>query len=210
MTAGVRERARDALLFELAQEIFDVFAERGFEEVTVDEAARAAGISRATFFRYFGSKEDAVVAALEATPRDYGAILRALPAREGESAWALVRRAFEISAEVARARPALLRARARLLSGTPSVRARLSLRRAEQEASLADALTERLGDALAARALAAAAVAAHDLAWRVWSESDEPDLGVVLDAVFGRLASPGTPAPAQGASSQTVESGESA
>ena len=35
----------------------DLFVAHGFEAVTVDEIAQAAGLSRATVFRYFGSKE---------------------------------------------------------------------------------------------------------------------------------------------------------
>ena len=35
---------------------------RGWEATTVDELAREAGMSRATFFRTFGSKEDVVFA----------------------------------------------------------------------------------------------------------------------------------------------------
>src|SRR6478672_8459942 len=38
----------------------DLFTLRGFENVTSDEVADAAGISRRTFFRYFATKADAV------------------------------------------------------------------------------------------------------------------------------------------------------
>src|SRR5262245_21212277 len=43
-----------------------LFAEQGYEATSVDEIAAAAGISRRTFFRQLGSKEDVVFAVHEA------------------------------------------------------------------------------------------------------------------------------------------------
>ncbi|NEE00474.1 mycofactocin system transcriptional regulator [Phytoactinopolyspora halotolerans] len=63
MTVGRKEaarvgRARSTTAAELGRIGLELFIERGFDEVTVDEIAAAAGIGRRTFFRYFPSKND--------------------------------------------------------------------------------------------------------------------------------------------------------
>lgn len=47
---------------DLVTRLIHLLDERGWNATTVDELARAAGISRATFFRIYGSKEDLVFA----------------------------------------------------------------------------------------------------------------------------------------------------
>jgi AcrR family transcriptional regulator len=44
----------------LARAAFDLFDERGYEQTTVDDIAERAGLSRATFFRQYRSKEDVI------------------------------------------------------------------------------------------------------------------------------------------------------
>ena len=51
-------RRRNALLAQYEQVAWDLFAQRGFRVVTVDEIAEAAGVSARTLFRYFPTKED--------------------------------------------------------------------------------------------------------------------------------------------------------
>ncbi|WP_460801265.1 TetR/AcrR family transcriptional regulator [Microbacterium sp. GXF6406] len=44
----------------------ELFRTQGFEQTSVEQIARAAGVSRSTFFRHFGGKEDVVFADHEA------------------------------------------------------------------------------------------------------------------------------------------------
>jgi AcrR family transcriptional regulator len=57
---GLRQRKKDAARSDIAKNAVELFAKRGFDDVTVDEIADRAGVSRRTFFRYFPTK-DAVV-----------------------------------------------------------------------------------------------------------------------------------------------------
>jgi AcrR family transcriptional regulator len=53
-----RQRAREAIV----EAAFELFAERGFAEVTVADIAERAEVGRTTFFRYFGDKQEVVFA----------------------------------------------------------------------------------------------------------------------------------------------------
>lgn len=52
------ERRRDFVRREIERAGMDLFAERGYESVTVQDIAVAAGIGRRTFFRHFRSKDE--------------------------------------------------------------------------------------------------------------------------------------------------------
>lgn len=191
MSSGVRDRTRELLRAQLADAILAVFLERGYATVTVEDAAREVGISRATFFRYFGNKEDVVVTSVENAGIDYAAGIRDLPQDAQCTGWELVRTAIEPVVLTATRDSDRLRARLRLIAGEPALRARLRERRAESTEALAAALTERLGEPLAARVLASAGLAAVDLAWEEWAMGEGADFRATVNSVFGCLEKAG-------------------
>ncbi|MGK2867612.1 MAG: TetR family transcriptional regulator [Mycobacterium sp.] len=189
MTAGVRERARLALRTEIAQAMSNLFAQRGFDEVTVEEAASEVGISRATFFRYFGSKEDAVLAAIEASSIDYAAHLETLPPVAAESPWGLMLRAFQGALAHRDEHSEMERSRVRMINTTVSLRTRMAQRRFAHEDALTSVLAARIESPDAARTIVVAALAALDLAWRRWAAGESPTISHSLDYVFAQLTS---------------------
>jgi AcrR family transcriptional regulator len=63
---GLRERKKQRTRQLIADTARALFAQRGFESVTVAEVARAAEVSEATVFNYFPTKEDLLYSGLEA------------------------------------------------------------------------------------------------------------------------------------------------
>lgn len=61
---GLRERKRIETRRRIADEAVRLASERGIAATTVDEIAAAAEVGRATFFRYFESKELAIASGL--------------------------------------------------------------------------------------------------------------------------------------------------
>jgi AcrR family transcriptional regulator len=156
---------------EVARIALDLFAERGFEATTALEAAEAAGISRASFFRLFSSKEEAVLVAQEGAGE---AIREAIAKRpEDEPIWTALREAFLTRTDRYLKDPDGSRSRLRLVRETVT----LNGRQLEMHGQWADAIqpvvAERIGksqQSFDARVVSVLAVSAFDSATRFWSE----------------------------------------
>jgi AcrR family transcriptional regulator len=58
---GLRERKRIAAMRRIQETALDLFDERGFGAVTIEQIAEAADVSPSSVYRYFGTKEQLVL-----------------------------------------------------------------------------------------------------------------------------------------------------
>jgi mycofactocin system transcriptional regulator len=170
---------------ELEVVALELFAERGFEETTVDDLAEAAGIGRRTFFRYFPSKNDVVYgdfdAALDGLRDRLAAVPDDVPLLDGIREAVLAFNALPAEAE------AQHRTRMSLVLHTPALQAHSTLRYAGWRAVVAEHAARRMGQAvheLEPQLVAYQALATAVVAYEQWLAQPGADLQALLDAAF--------------------------
>jgi AcrR family transcriptional regulator len=60
-TPGLRERKKLAAMQRIQEVALDLFDERGFDNVTIEQIADAAEVSPSSVYRYFGTKEQVIL-----------------------------------------------------------------------------------------------------------------------------------------------------
>jgi AcrR family transcriptional regulator len=142
---GLRERKKQQTRQLIYETAWRLFAERGFEAVTVAEVARAADFSEVTVFNYFPTKEDLVFAGMEFFEER---LLEAVRERAvGESVFAAFRRLVVDSCEglAAKERAVVIAEAASLIDASPALRAREREIVARYTQALARLLAEETG-----------------------------------------------------------------
>jgi AcrR family transcriptional regulator len=189
--AGLRERKKLATRRALGMAAMRLAAERGLENVLVEDIAAEAGVSTRTFNNYFGSKYEAICALAMDRGRRIGEALRARPAGEPLRE-AIVNAVLEqyVTAEQAPGRDWI--EGVRLAFRSPALQGEhLRTRYAAQQA-LATAIADRTGldvrrDMFPA-VMAGSAAAAMHVAMDRWLTADPPTaLAPLIRQAFGQL-----------------------
>lgn len=180
-TSSVRDR--------LAQAGFALFSERGYEQATVEEIAGRAGVGRATFFRYYRSKEEVIFPdhdrMLEQVRNRLRASGHATALAAVSDAVRLVLQAYLDEGDIARRRYALT-------STVPALRDREIASVARYQRVFREFLADWAGDPsesaqLRAELIAATAVAAHNHVLRRWLRGDSADPLTELDLAMRQV-----------------------
>ncbi|MEV1085978.1 helix-turn-helix domain-containing protein [Streptomyces sp. NPDC050211] len=158
----------------LAQAALELFAERGYENTTVLDIAKRAGLTKSTFFRHFQDKrevlfsEDALtgrlVTAIVAAPTDAApleAVAYGLDAL-GQDVFTPDRRAFTVR-------------RRAVIDAHPELQEREALKGMSLTASMARAMAQRGLPDLAARVTAELGALALKIAYERWSDLGNTD-----------------------------------
>jgi AcrR family transcriptional regulator len=187
-TSPLLARKQDFVRTEIWNAALDLFVSKGYDTTTVEEIATRAGVSRRTFFRYYASKDDLMVKAIDA----YGDLLaEAIQNTAGRLPPAdIVRGAVVRVAEFVVAQPRI--------RDTMWIARQSAAARGAQLAELAvveDRLAGEFAKAIQGherrtytpRLMAALTIAVLNLTFRSWSEPRAPQVRDLVDDVMRAL-----------------------
>lgn len=181
-TPSLRERNKARAREEIAGAALQLFAQRGFADVTVDEIVTAAGVSRRTFFRYFETKEDAL---LSDYPELNVRLADSLRNGHAEDLMAAIRASLHRLADWYVERSEAVLARSRLIHDALAVAARNLEFFSQWEKAIAITAAQSMGvdpGTLVPRTIAAAVVGSFRAALSQWVRSScREDLHLLTD-----------------------------
>lgn len=188
---GLRERKKARTRDAIIDAALELFEEKGYEATTVEDIAAAAEVSPRTFFRYFESKLDLVMARTDTKHRLLGSLLLARP--PGESLLVAMRAVLRAELDVQLEDPRVRREFQVMLT-TPSLRYLAREHFYEEEAEMVRDVAARLGlpaDSLVAHVVTGmitAALWATVNRWLAGGGGELDRLHEMLDQAFAILA----------------------
>lgn len=187
-------RSRQAVYAEITSVAMNLFLDQGFEQTTIDQIAATAAISRRSFFRYFGTKEDIVLGDLASQGILLRDTLEAIPL--SVPPWEALREALRQADGLTQQRDVMFKI-AKMMYETPSLRARSIEKHLQWQELLVPNIRLRLGidadDQIdpAADAIVSSAIACLDVAGQLWTRTGgTTDLADLYDRAVRAVRTP--------------------
>jgi AcrR family transcriptional regulator len=159
----------------LEQAALELYIERGFEQTTVAEIARRAGLTERTFFRHFADKREVLFAGAGALQELLVSTIASAP--DSAAPIDAVATALEAACAVLQERRAYSRQRQAVIAANPGLQERELIKLATLALALADALRRRGVTDPAASLTAEAGIAVFKIAFERWiNQTSPPDL----------------------------------
>src|ERR1700750_227912 len=186
---GRRGRAPRTSRRELELIALRLFTEQGFDNTTIEQIAAEAGVSKRTFFRYFGSKTSVLWSEFD---REVGVIRAALAGVPDEVPMMdAIRRAVVAANHYGPPDVPELRMRMNLIGNVPALQSSAAVHYDAWERAISEFAATRTGqpaDSLYPLAVGRATLAACRAAYDRWSARADADLTFYLDAALAPLA----------------------
>ncbi|MEU6431561.1 TetR family transcriptional regulator [Microbispora sp. NPDC046973] len=170
----------------LGQAALELYIERGYEQTTVAEIAKRAGLTERTFFRHFADKREVLFYG-SSTLQDH-LVDAVAGAPDSAAPIDAIAGAVESVGVVFQGRRESARQRQSVIAATAELRERELIKLASLSAALADTLRRRGVTEPAASLAAEAGIAVFKIAFERWiSGPGEPDLSQLVRESFDEL-----------------------
>jgi AcrR family transcriptional regulator len=170
----------------LEQAALALYGERGFEQTTVADIARRAGVTERTFFRYFADKREVLFLGA-GTLRDYlvGAVVSA---PDSAAPIDLVVAALKTAGALLQERRETAQQRQAVIAANAELQERELIKLASLASALSDALRRRGVKEPAASLAAETGITVFRIAFERWINASEPsDFPQVIEEALGEL-----------------------
>jgi AcrR family transcriptional regulator len=163
----------------LEQAALELFTERGFEQTTVTEIARRAGLTQRTFFRHFADKREVLFWGQGALQELFVSTVASAP--DSAAPLDAVAAALEAAGAVLQERHESAQQRQAIINANPELRERELIKLAALASAIAGALRQRGVSDPTASLTAEAGIAVFKIAFERWvNGTGQPDLPKVI------------------------------
>jgi AcrR family transcriptional regulator len=170
----------------LMQAAFALYGERGFEQTTVAEIAKRAGLTERTFFRHFADKREVLFAGADELKELLVSTVAAAPGSAAPIDAAAA--GFEAAGALIQEGGELPRQRQAIIAASEELQERELIKLASLAAALADALRRRGVEEPAASLAAETGIAVFRIAFERWiDDTDAQSLSRLIGESFEEL-----------------------